>query len=232
MIQKVSSCYQHSKLAMGSYNLKQFQLIKTIGRGTFGKVCLSFHTPSKTYHAMKILSLREIIEMDQVEHVKSEKTVLSKIQHPFLVSLTWCGIDNHHIYLLCPYIGGGELFSYLRCCSRFSLNTTIFYLAETITALSYLHSLNIIYRDLKPENILLGEDGHIVITDLGFAKELVSSSDDQTWTACGTSEYMAPELVLDLGHHKCVDWWALGVLAYEMLVGRPPFTNDTPGNKH
>ena len=195
--------------------------------GTFGKVCLSLHKPSKTYHAMKILSLREMIALEQVDHLRSEKKLLARVSHPMVTSLTWWTRDSHHLYLLCPYVPGGELFSYLRCYTRFPLDTATFYLAEVTAALSYLHSLDIIYRDLKPENILLDREGHIVITDLGFSKQL--SPGLRTWTVCGTAEYMAPELVLDLGHTSCVDWWSLGVLAYELTTGHPPFPVTGPG---
>ena len=121
-------------------------------------------------------------------------------------------------------VSGGELFSYLKCYGKFSLETTVFYITEIITALAYLHRNNIIYRDLKPENILLDPEGHIVLTDLGFSRLVVE--DERCWTVCGTPDYMAPEIILERGHHKCVDWWGLGVLTYELLTGHPPFTRD------
>ena len=158
---------------MIDFKLQDFSLIKTVGSGSFGKVCLSLHNPSKTYHAMKILSLKHVIKHQQVEHVKNEKKILEQINHPFLIQLTWWSIDTHHLYLITPFIGGGELFSYLRCYGRFHLNTAIFYLTEVISALCYLHSLDIVYRDLKPENILLDKTGHTVLTDLGLSKHLL-----------------------------------------------------------
>ena len=121
-----------------------------------------------------------------------------------------------------PFIGGGELFTYLRRAPYFSVSTSLFFSAEIISALSYLHSLNIVYRDLKPENILLDREGHVVITDFGFAKRVP----DRTWTLCGTPEYLAPEIIQSKGHNKAVDWWALGILIYEMLAGYPPFFDD------
>ena len=118
-------------------------------------------------------------------------------------------------------ISGGELFSYLRCYGKFSLETSLFYITEIVTALTYLHRHNIIYRDLKPENLLLDKEGHIVLTDLGFSRQV--AEDERCWTQCGTPDYMAPEIILEQGHHKCVDWWGLGILTYELLMGHPPF---------
>ena len=122
--------------------------------------------------------------------------------------------------MIMEYAIGGELFSYLRKVTRFCQYTTIFYAAELVLALEYLHSYDIVYRDLKPENLLIDARGHIKITDFGFAKVLYRQ---KTWTLCGTPEYLAPEIILGKGHDKSVDWWALGILVYEMLAGYPPF---------
>ena len=126
--------------------------------------------------------------------------------------------------MLFPYICGGELFSYLRSAGRFNNNATLFYAAEIVSALDYLHSLDVVYRDLKPENLLIDRDGHLKIIDFGFAKRVT----DRTWTLCGTPEYLAPEIIQSKGHNKAVDWWALGILIYEMLAGYPPFFDDNP----
>jgi len=215
------------------FTLDSLDLVKTVGTGTFARVCLCRHKASSKFYALKILSLHDVIQLKQVDHVKNEKNICKEINHPFLISLSWSWKDPKFLYLLFPYICGGELFSYLRNAGRFSPTATLFYSAEIVSALEYLHSLSIAYRDLKPENLLLDREGHIVITDLGFAKKVT----DRTWTLCGTPEYLAPEIIqskvpgsnlTNQGHNKAVDWWALGILIYEMLAGYPPFYDDNP----
>jgi len=168
--------------------------------------------------------MHDVVRLKQVEHVKNEKRILSEVSHPFLVDLVWSSRDaNKFLYMLFPYVCGGELFSYLRSAGRFSAPASMFYAAEIVSALDYLHSLSIVYRDLKPENLLLDRDGHLKITDFGFAKRITS---DRTWTLCGTPEYLAPEIIQSKGHNRAVDWWALGILIFEMLVGESPFPGD------
>ncbi|KAJ3324793.1 hypothetical protein HDV06_006101 [Boothiomyces sp. JEL0866] len=133
-------------------------------------------------------------------------------------------LDVKNVYLLLEFVIGGEMFSHLRRAGRFSNEMTKFYASEITLALVYLHSMDIIYRDLKPENLLLDHQGHIKIADFGFAKIVP----DRTWTLCGTPEYLAPEIIQSRGHGKAVDWWALGILIFEMLAGYPPFFDDNP----
>ncbi|XP_063704204.1 cAMP-dependent protein kinase catalytic subunit 3 [Culicoides brevitarsis] len=207
-----------------TYTLDDFQIIKTIGTGTFGRVCLCRDKTNDQFRAMKILAMSDVIRLKQVEHVKNEKSILQEIDHPFVVNMKWHTKDRSSLYMLFEYVCGGELFSYLRNAGRFSTSHANFYACEIILALDYLHSLSIVYRDLKPENLLLDRDGHLKITDFGFAKKLK----DRTWTLCGTPEYLAPEIIQSKGHNRAVDWWALGILIYEMLVGYPPFYDDNP----
>merc|ERR1712168_1555659 len=135
--------------------LEDFDMVKTIGTGTFARVSLCREKTSREYFALKILAIHDVIRLKQVDHVKNEKNILKELHHPFLVDLEWSWKDRHFLYLLFPFISGGELFSYLRSAGRFSTSTTFFYTAEIVSALDYLHSLSVVYRDLKPENLLL-----------------------------------------------------------------------------
>jgi serine/threonine protein kinase len=206
------------------FTLRDMALSATVGTGTFGRVRVAQHRPSKQWCALKILKKSEIIRLKQVEHIKSEVKILSSVSHPFIVNLLGHMQDERRLYMLLEYVPGGELFSHLRRDGRFGNDHARFYAAQIVLAFEYLHSFNIVYRDLKPENLLLTAKGNIKITDFGFAKIV----EDRTYTLCGTPEYLAPEIIQSKGHSKGADWWASGILVYEMLAGYPPFYDDTP----
>jgi len=206
------------------YCLYDFVRLITLGTGTFGRVFLVRHNGTNDYYAMKAMKKTEVVRLKQVEHINSEKEIISKVHHPFIVNMLCTFQDVNYLYMIMEYIIGGELFLHLRRAGNFPPPQARFYAAEVILALEYLHSLDIVYRDLKPENILLDQTGHIKITDFGFAKKVES----RTWTLCGTPEYLAPEIIQSKGHGKAVDWWALGILIYEMLLGYPPFYDESP----
>lgn len=219
----ITSSHKSAKLP-GVSTLDDFNVLETLGTGTFGRVRLAQHRKTGTYFALKILKKHEVIRLKQVEHVLSEKAILNEINHPFIVTMSAAFQDARNLYMTLEYVIGGELFSHLRKAGRFSNETTRFYTAQIILGLEHLHSFDIVYRDLKPENLLLDQQGYIKITDFGFAKKV----EDRTWTLCGTPEYLAPEIIQSKGHGKAVDWWALGVLIYEMLSGYPPFYDENP----
>ncbi|CCW64951.1 unnamed protein product [Phytomonas sp. EM1] len=213
-----------TKEEASKWKLSDLELLETVGTGTFGRVRICRYKESSKFCALKIMKKQEILRMKQVDHTLAEASILSEICHPFIVNMLKGYMDEEHLYILMEYIPGGELFSHLRKAGKFPNDVAKFYSAEVILAFEYLHSKEIVYRDLKPENLLLNHDGNIKITDFGFAKRVV----DRTFTLCGTPEYLAPEIIQGKGHGKAVDWWALGILLYEMLVGYPPFFDEHP----
>jgi serine/threonine protein kinase len=178
--------------------------------------------------ALKVLRKTEVIKLKQIDHVRHERSILCDVAgHPFITNLLASFSDYDSLYILLDYVPGGELFSYLRKFRRFDEPSARFYAAEIVLVLEYLHEQQggVAYRDLKPENLLLDEEGHIKLVDFGFAKRLGTV---ETYTLCGTPEYLAPEVIHNKGHTTAVDWWALGILIYEFLTGYPPFWHQNP----
>ena len=206
--------------------IKDYEQLKTVGLGSYGRVRLCKHKKTGDIFVMKILKKNDIIKQKQVDHVYSEFNILVNLKHPFIVQLLGYNFDDpKYVYFILEYIQGGELFTLLRTKRTFPIPQARFYIAHIITIFEYLHSKNIVYRDLKPENILINKNGYLKLTDFGFAKQL---ENEKTYTLCGTPEYLAPEIILNKGHGKAVDWWTLGILLYEMLVGIDPFSDDEP----
>jgi len=199
-----------------------FLQLKLIGRGGFGRVILVRKKDNHQIYAMKVLKKRFIVAQNQVAHTTTERNVMVKLEHPFLTKLHFAFQDEKNLYFVMDFINGGELFHHLRREKKFSEDRTKFYTSEIVSAISYLHQRGIVYRDLKPENVLLGKEGHVVVTDFGLAKEGLHES-ERTSTRAGTPEYLAPEVIKGEQYTKSLDWWAVGILVYEMLTGSPPF---------
>jgi len=198
-----------------------FEFLKVIGRGAFGKVMQVKKKDTGEIYAMKILKKKVLIAKGQVEHTNAERKILQQMDHPFLMHLRYAFQTEAKLYFVLDYYRGGELFFHLKKVRRFSEDAGRIIVAEVALALGHLHSMNVIYRDLKPENILLDQTGHVCLTDFGLSKEV--QEDETAQTFAGTPEYLAPEIVTNAGHTKEVDWWSLGILCYELTVGIPPF---------
>ncbi|KAI9320512.1 kinase-like domain-containing protein [Dichotomocladium elegans] len=201
------------------FALTDFRVLRTLGTGSFGRVRLMRSKRNAQYYAVKILSKKEVVRLKQVDHTNNEREILMQIAHPFIVNLWGTFQDHQNLYMVMDYVPGGELFTLLRRMRTFEPRFARFYAAECLLAIAFLHSQHIVYRDLKLENILLDCEGHVRLTDFGFAKRV----EDRTWTLCGTPDYLAPEIIELKGYTKAVDCWALGVLIYEMLAGFTPF---------
>ncbi|KAI5968637.1 PKA1 [Candida margitis] len=224
LTKKVSRHAHKDTTTRGKYSLNDFQILRTLGTGSFGRVHLTRSIHNGRFYAMKVLKKERVVNMKQVEHTNDERRMLKLAQHPFIIRMWGTFQDCHNLFMIMDYIEGGELFSLLRKSQRFPTPVAKFYAAETFLAIEYLHNLDIIYRDLKPENILLDKNGHIKLTDFGFAKEV----QDVTYTLCGTPDYIAPEVVATKPYNKSVDWWSFGILIFEMLTGYTPFYDPTP----
>jgi len=204
--------------------LTDYTIMQTLGTGSFGRVRLIKSKVNNKHYALKSLKKAEIIKLKQVDHVVSETSILASISHPFVVGMEGYAQDERYLYLVIEFISGGELFTYLRGVGKLDSPHAAMYAAQVGAIFDYLHSKNIIYRDLKPENLLIHEDGYLKLTDFGFAKIV----EGRTYTLCGTPEYLAPEILLNKGHGKPVDWWTLGILIYEMNAGIDPFSDEDP----
>jgi protein kinase A len=216
---------QLAKLSAGQASAMTLEDVKserTLGTGSFGRVLFVRHKKKAgDYFALKCLKKQQVIKMKQVEHTINEKNLLFSMNFNGVVRLFDFFQDKKVIYLALEFVNGGEMFTHIQKLKarHFNFEQTRFYSAETCMAFEYMHSLDIAYRDLKPENLLITDKGHLKVTDFGFAKRVA----DRTYTMCGTPEYLAPEIIKQQGYNHAVDWWAVGVLTFEMRCGRAPF---------
>lgn len=223
---EIKVSYEYTTTGKKHYGPEDFEVLRLLGKGTFGQVFQVRKLDTDRIYAMKVLSKKVIVKKKEIAHTIGERNILVRTAtaaSPFIVGLKFSFQTPADLYLVTDYMSGGELFWHLQKEGRFPEDRAKFYIAELVLSLEHLHDNGIVYRDLKPENILLDANGHIALCDFGLSKADLSTN-DTTNTFCGTTEYLAPEVLLDeSGYTKMVDFWSLGVLIFEMCCGWSPF---------
>ncbi|KAE9000372.1 hypothetical protein PF005_g13714 [Phytophthora fragariae] len=264
------------KLASYRVSIRDFQIVKPISKGAFGKVYLARKKTTGDQYAIKVLAKEHLLRKKQIQQIETERNILASVVSPFVVKLFWTFQTKRNLFLVMEYLPGGDFMSLLECIVQLEEQVACVYIAEIAIALNHLHTKGCVHRDLKPDNILLSSTGHIKLTDFGLSEEAVAISDTDsepddesmahdsdvlagiplvgassamppsrprqpssskrntrmksayhTYGQCGTPDYLAPEIILGVPHGPPVDYWALGIILYEMLVGFPPFNDDT-----
>ena len=204
--------------------LSNYDIGETINNCNLGNLKMSQNIATGEYLLIKVCNKKNILKEKVEYRLEREIKILLIIDHPFTIKFQGLTQDEKNVYLAFELINGTEMFTLLRSVGTFSEDQAKMYIAQIILALEYLHEKNIIYRDIKPEHLLINKNGYLKLIDFSFSKILVG----KTFTLSGTPEYLAPEIVLNKGHGKPVDWWTCGILLYEMLAGIDPFNNDDP----
>ncbi|XP_026226137.1 serine/threonine-protein kinase 32A isoform X1 [Anabas testudineus] len=217
-------------------NFDHFQILRAIGKGSFGKVCIVQKKDTKKMYAMKYMNKLKCVERNEVRNVLKELQIMQNLEHPFLVNFWYSFQDEEDMFMVVDLLLGGDLRYHLQQNVHFSESTVKFYICELALALGYLRTKHIIHRDIKPDNILLDEHGHIHLTDFNIAA--IVKDDLKATSIAGTKPYMAPELFQTFegfhpGYSFAVDWWSLGITAYELLRGQRPYVmrSSTPANE-
>uniref|UniRef100_A0A8C6VNU1 non-specific serine/threonine protein kinase n=1 Tax=Naja naja TaxID=35670 RepID=A0A8C6VNU1_NAJNA len=214
----------YNRLKRAKMDKSMFVKIKTLGIGAFGEVCLACKVDTHALYAMKTLRKKDVLNRNQVAHVKAERDILAEADNEWVVKLYYSFQDKDNLYFVMDYIPGGDMMSLLIRMEVFPEKLAQFYIAELTLAIESVHKMGFIHRDIKPDNILIDLDGHIKLTD--FAKKQHQRC--LAHSLVGTPNYIAPEVLLRKGYTQLCDWWSVGVILFEMLVGQPPFLASTP----
>uniref|UniRef100_A0A8C1GYQ8 protein kinase C n=1 Tax=Cyprinus carpio carpio TaxID=630221 RepID=A0A8C1GYQ8_CYPCA len=225
----ITATYKHAYINEEDvqFSVTDFKCVAVLGRGHFGKVLLAEYKTTGEMFAIKALKKGDIVARDEVDSLMCEKRIfetVNSVRHPFLVNLFACFQTKEHVCFVMEYAAGGDLMMHIHA-DVFSEPRSIFYAACVVLGLEFLHDHKIVYRDLKLDNLLLDTEGYVKIADFGLCKEGMGFR-DRTSTFCGTPEFLAPEVLTETSYTRAVDWWGLGVLIFEMLVGESPFPGD------
>ncbi|RKP18306.1 serine/threonine protein kinase 15, partial [Rozella allomycis CSF55] len=209
-------------------SIKDFEILKPISRGAYGKVYLAQKKSTRDLFAIKVLKKSDMVRKNMVTSVLAEKRVLALARNPYVVKLYYAFQSKEYLYLVMEYLIGGDLSSLLQAMGKFTEEMARFYIAQAALALDYLHSQSIVHRDIKPDNMLIDSNGHLKLSDFGLAKITLDGNDKSDSKVLGTPDYLSPELLLGLSSGPEADWWALGICLFEFLVGYPPFFDNSP----
>jgi protein-serine/threonine kinase len=204
-------------------SINDFDVLKLLGRGAFGKVFLVRHKQTGVEFAMKVINKFELNSRNRMIHTQTERDILANSTSVFIIKLHYSFQSDEQLFMVMEYASGGSLIQHLRKLGKFEEDVVQFFTAQILIALDWLHTRGYIYRDLKPENILLDDTSYVKLADFGLSKTGITRPDQQAYSLIGTPGYTAPEILREIGHSKAVDYWSLGVMLFEMLSGTSPF---------
>ncbi|XP_026326354.1 cAMP-dependent protein kinase catalytic subunit-like [Hyposmocoma kahamanoa] len=213
----------YSNPVITTKNAEDYEILKTLGKGGCSTIFLARDKITFEILTIKAIEKEEIVEKKHIKQILFEKKILQSVNFPFITTMTAGFTDNVYVYFVIPFESGGELFTLIRKSRSLSETLAKFYAGQVVLGVEYLHHCSVIHRDIKPENIFISREGYLKLGDFGFSKIIES----RTWTLCGTPEYLAPEIILSKGYSFAIDWWATGVLIYEMTCGYTPFYSSS-----
>jgi serine/threonine protein kinase len=205
--------------------LDDFEILCVLGRGSWGKVMKARMRSTGDIYALKRYKLKTIFEQNRVQNTLDEIRIHKKLDNPFIAQLHYAFTTEKKLYLVMDFMEGGDLYFHIEKEKKFTISRAKFYIAQVILAVEYLHKNGIVKRAIKPEDIVIDDKGYLKLLDIGLAKDGMVDYSTRTYTFCGTPEYLAPEILVGNGYGMAVDWWAVGVLLFEMIFGHVPFYN-------